>query len=248
MKRKTLYKKTKKSKHRKTIKRGGIGSAEKKKLAEIDASKERFAGILEKIRNMPGQKPKKIATTLTNIFKNIDKKELINSHLGINKPMMYDLDAVEDTTDQVYDMGMASKSDSNDYMEVRTKTKSPQNAELPKKKTRKVKLVFQQDDLPIDTEIASSKSHKKTTSKEVFKIKPGSWHFYALQILDSDPKNENELSELMRANFSARMTGKTPDNTLNYVLQELVKEGYAGRVEYLKGKRKAYKYFKILDI
>jgi hypothetical protein len=78
---------------------------------------------------------------------------------------------------------------------------------------------------------------KKIKNKNAvpFVIKPGSWDFFILQILDNEPKSENEISALMRDKFPTRMSGKTPDNTLNTRLQILVKEGYANRAEYKKG-------------
>ena len=144
----------------------------------------------------------------------------------------YDIGAAENL-DPVYDVGTDTGPDyymgdtrSPDYIELRASSGSPQYAELP----------------PINVAAPAEKSTKKAPA---LSIKPGSWGFCALQILASEPKNENELSKLMRSRFPERMTGKTPDNTLNYILQELVKEGYAKRIEYKKGKgsRKAFKYF-----
>lgn len=73
--------------------------------------------------------------------------------------------------------------------------------------------------------------------------KIGTWDFYLLDILNSEPKTENELSILMNKKYPDKMKGKTPDNTLNYRLQKLVKDGNAKRIEYKKGKRNAYKYY-----
>ena len=89
---------------------------------------------------------------------------------------------------------------------------------------------------------------KKNKIAVPFVIKPGSWDFYILKILDNEPKSENEISILMKEKFPLRMSGKTPDNTLNTRLQILVKEGYAERNEYRKGSRRIYKYFVSLDV
>ena len=89
---------------------------------------------------------------------------------------------------------------------------------------------------------------KKKKNTVPFVIKHGTWDFFILQILDNEPKSENEISGLMKEKFPTRMSGKTPDNTLNTRLQILVKEGYANRAEYKKGSRKIYKYFLPSDV
>lgn len=73
--------------------------------------------------------------------------------------------------------------------------------------------------------------------------KPGTWDFYILQTLDDEPKTETEITELMVKNYPDKMKGKTPENTLNYRLQKLVKDGRAKRIEFKKGKRTVYRYF-----
>ena len=78
-------------------------------------------------------------------------------------------------------------------------------------------------------------------------ITAGSWDFYTLKIVDSQPRTEKELCEIMKVKFPERITGKTPCNTLNKVLQILVKHGYISRIAFkTKGtqKREIYKYFK----
>jgi hypothetical protein len=87
-------------------------------------------------------------------------------------------------------------------------------------------------------------------------IAPGSWFFYTLKIVDSQPKTEKELCEIMKVKYPVRLTGKTPCNTLNRVLQILAKNGYISRMPYTSAKgtakssakgtaqkRQKYKYF-----
>jgi hypothetical protein len=98
----------------------------------------------------------------------------------------------------------------------------------------------------IEPTTTNSVSDKKTVfmNKERTNIaKRGSWDFYILQVLDEEPKTENEVTALIRGKHPDQFKGKTPDNTVNYRLQKLVKDGLAKRVEYKKGKRNAYRYF-----
>ena len=81
-----------------------------------------------------------------------------------------------------------------------------------------------------------SVSDKKTA-------KPDTWDFYILQFLDEEPKTENEITNLILERYPHKFKGKTSDNTINYRLQKLVREGKAQRIEYKKGKRNAYRYF-----
>jgi hypothetical protein len=81
-----------------------------------------------------------------------------------------------------------------------------------------------------------SVSDKKTA-------KPDTWDFYILQFLDEEPKTENEITNLILEQYPHKFKGKTSDNTINYRLQKLVREGKAQRIEYKKGKRNAYRYF-----
>ena len=84
------------------------------------------------------------------------------------------------------------------------------------------------------------------TSMSKLNITDGSWDFYTLKIVDSQPKTEKELCELMKVKFPERITGKTPCNTLNRVLQTLVKHGYINRIAFKKKdtqKKDYYKYF-----
>ena len=85
------------------------------------------------------------------------------------------------------------------------------------------------------------------TSMSKLDITSGSWFYYILKIVDSQPKTEKELCEIMKIKFPVRVTGKTPCNTLNAMLQTLVKHGYISRIAFkTKGtqKRQNYKYFK----
>ena len=86
-------------------------------------------------------------------------------------------------------------------------------------------------------------------------IAEGSWFFYALKIVDREPKTEKEICEIMKVKYPVRITGKTPCNTLNRVLQILAKNGYINRIPYTSAKgtakssskgtakRQKYKYF-----
>lgn len=224
----------KKSKTRKTIKRGGVGSDKRRKLAQTNESIQKVDDIVKQIRHIENPNAKNIASTLERIMHTLKKnqadlasslvkktKSTVSYDMGADRGATYDMGA---DTGPAYDMGadagpaydMGADSGSPDYMEVMADSGSPPVAEKA----------------PIEEK-----------ASEVLSIRPGSWGFCALQILSSDPKNENELIELMRSRFPERITGKTPDNTLNRTLQELVKEGYAERVEYKKGSRKTYKYF-----
>jgi hypothetical protein len=82
-------------------------------------------------------------------------------------------------------------------------------------------------------------------SKEAGPLTKGqnTWKSYILKILDNEPKSENEISALMKEKYPERMTGKTPEYTLNTTLQILVRDGYAKRNQYKKGSRKIYKYY-----
>jgi hypothetical protein len=85
------------------------------------------------------------------------------------------------------------------------------------------------------------------TSMSKLDITSGSWFYYILKIVDSQPKTEKELCEIMKIKFPVRVTGKTPCRTLNAMLQTLVKHGYISRIAFkTKGtqKRQNYKYFK----
>ena len=137
----------------------------------------------------------------------------------------YDIAAAEHP-DPAYDIAAAEHPDpaydiaannsSPDYITIDDATTSPQYAELS----------------PINK-----------TKEDIIN---GSWIYYVYNSLNKEPKTEKEICEKMKQKFPQRMTGKTPCNTLNYILQELVKRGYAIRVEFLKNmtnKRKSYKYY-----
>jgi len=137
----------------------------------------------------------------------------------------YDIAAAEHA-DPAYDISAAEHADpaydiaannsSPDYITIDDTTTSPQYAELS----------------PINK-----------TKEDIIN---GSWLYYVYNSLNKEPKTEKEICEKMKQKFPQRMTGKTPCNTLNYILQELVKKGYAFRVEFFKNtsnKRKSYKYY-----
>ena len=140
---------------------------------------------------------------------------------------MHILDNVNPVRSPVYDIATAEHPDpaydiaatnnsSPDYITIDDATTSPQYAELS----------------PINK-----------TKEDIIN---GSWRYYVYNSLNKEPKTENEICEIMKQKFPQRMTGKTPCNTLNYVLQDLVKKGYAFRVDFFKNttnKRKLYKYY-----
>jgi len=139
---------------------------------------------------------------------------------------MHIMDNFHPVQSPIYDMGRAEHPDpaydiaannsSPDYITIDDATTSPQYAELS----------------PINK-----------TKEDIIN---GSWIYYVYNSLNKEPKTEKEICEKMKQKFPQRMTGKTPCNTLNYILQELVKRGYAIRVEFLKNmtnKRKSYKYY-----
>ena len=138
---------------------------------------------------------------------------------------IYDMGRAEHA-DPAYDISAAEHADpaydiaannsSPDYITIDDTTTSPQYAELS----------------PINK-----------TKEDIIN---GSWLYYVYNSLNKEPKTEKEICEKMKQKFPQRMTGKTPCNTLNYILQELVKKGYAFRVEFFKNtsnKRKSYKYY-----
>ena len=247
-------KKNKRIKYRKTNKRGGVGSAEKKKLRaeRLAASKQKVADILVNFNKSQDQS----RTNINNMFREIQKYHHIKlpehrqkfltveelQQMYEPKPA-YDLGAAEHT-DPAYDLGAAEHTDPAyaipDYLTVHSKTTSPQYAELGPMRVSPSPPKSGYIEVQPDSEKIKPSKLKPVVP---FTIKPGSWNFYILQLLDNEPKSENELSELMTENFPSRMTGKTPSFTLNTQLQLLVKEGYAGRIQLAKGKRPIYKYF-----
>jgi DNA-binding HxlR family transcriptional regulator len=74
-------------------------------------------------------------------------------------------------------------------------------------------------------------------------VPTGTWDFYILEVLTEEPKTENEITQSILHRHPEKFKGKTSDNTINYRLQKLVREGNAQRAEYKKGNRYAYKYF-----
>ena len=231
MARKTYRKKPKTRKTRKTIKRGGVGSDNRRKLAQTDESIKQVDGIVEKIRHIEDPKAKNIASTLERIMGTLKKNQADLAARLVKKTktsVVYDMGDeagpaydMGDEAGPAYDMGadtgpayhMGADTGSPDYMEIMADSGSPPVAEKA----------------PIEEK-----------ASEVLSIRPGSWGFCALQILDSEPKTENEIIKIIQIRFPERITGKTPSRTLNRTLQDLWKAGYAGRVEYKKG---LYKYF-----
>ena len=106
-----------------------------------------------------------------------------------------------------------------------------------------------------DLGMAKSESPVYDLGQAKLDIAEGSWFFYALKIVDREPKTEKEICEIMKVKYPVRITGKTPCNTLNRVLQILAKNGYINRIPYTSAKdtakssakgtakRQKYKYF-----
>ena len=127
--------------------------------------------------------------------------------------------------------------------------KSPKSLD---KSPKSLKSLEEEDNIllssPPDIEptTTNSVSDKKTVflNKERT-AKPDTWDFYILQFLDEEPKTENEITNLILEQYPHKFKGKTSDNTINYRLQKLVREGKAQRIEHKKGKgkRNAYRYF-----
>jgi hypothetical protein len=96
----------------------------------------------------------------------------------------------------------------------------------------------------IEPTTTNSVSDKKTVfmnKERTNTAKPDTWDFYILQFLDEEPKTENEITNLILEQYPHKFKGKTSDNTINYRLQKLVREGKAKRIEHKKGKRNAYR-------
>ena len=118
-----LTKKNKRIKYRKTNKRGGVGSAEKKKLRaeRLAASKKKVSDILVNFNKSQNQSRKNI----NNMFKKIQKYD---------DAIIPNLEELQQMNDPVYDLGAAEHSDPAyaipDYLAVRSNSTSPQYAEL----------------------------------------------------------------------------------------------------------------------
>ena len=91
-------------------------------------------------------------------------------------------------------------------------------------------------ELPEETNVSHNEKGTNTA-------KYGTWDFYILQSLNKEPKTENEVTEIIKDQYPHKFKGKTSDNTINYRLQKLVREGKAHRIEFRKGKRTTYQYF-----
>jgi hypothetical protein len=171
--------------------------------------------------------------------KNTTKKSIVVNKSG---SPLYDLGQAESGS-PLYDLGQA-KSGSPIYDLGQAESGSPLY-DLGQAKSGSPIYDLGQAEPLYDIGQADEDPTGQTTMK--LDITAGSWDFYTLKIVDSQPKTEKELCEIMKVRFPERITGKTPCNTLNKVLQTLVKHGYISRISFkTKGtqKRQNYKYFK----
>ncbi len=132
----------------------------------------------------------------------------------------------------VYDMGRAA---SPEY-DLGMATGSPVY-DLGRAASPQYDLGMAKSESPVyDLGMAKSESPVYDMGQAKLDLAPGSWFFYTLKIVDSEPKTEKEICEIMKVKYPVRITGKTPCNTLNRVLQILAKHGYISRMPYTSAK------------
>jgi len=238
-------------KSRKLIKKGGVGTAER--LAATN--KQKASGILSKLDSLIDIN----RDTTENIYSKIQELKTLYG-IGIQAEPAYDIGAAEHVSPS-YDIGAAEhvspsydiaqahhESPSYDIAEAHHESPSYDIAEAHHESpSYDIAAAAKEPEYAFLEPLVKVKVNKKKNTVP-FTIRSGTWDFYILKILDNDPKSENEISALMKEKFPTRMSGKTPDNTLNTRLQILVKEGYANRMEYKKRSRKIYKYFLPSDV
>ena len=198
--------------------------------------------LYESVKASEPLKPKK-NTTKKIIIVNKSDSPLYDLGQAENPDPVYDIGQAENP-DPVYDIGQAEHPDPV-YDIGQAKSASPVydlgQAEHP---DPVYDLGQAKSASPIYDLVADPTGQ---TSMAKLDISSGSWFYYILKIVDSHPRTEKELCELMKLKFPVRVTGKTPCNTLNTMLQILVKHGYISRISFkTKGtqKRQNYKYFK----
>jgi hypothetical protein len=195
------------------------------KLTPENASKYLGYNILFGSRNQYITK-KILAVSKTGKSIQIEHPDLKNSleivsrkvYVILKKSPVYDLGRAASPE---YDLGMAA---------------SPQY-DLGMAASPQYDLGMAKSESPVyDLGMAKSESPVYDMGQAKLDIAPGSWFFYTLKIVDSQPKTEKELCEIMKVKYPVRLTGKTPCNTLNRVLQILAKNGYISRMPYTSAK------------
>lgn len=220
MVKKTISKRPNQRKKRETIKRGGMKSLTRKQtkiineLAEVASlNKDIAANIMIKVN------------ALQNLYTDESPKSLDESPKSLDKSPK-SLKSLEEEEN----ISLSSPSKSIRSVEDITSAQYEPLNLLP-------------DIEPTTTNSVSDKKTVFLNKERTNTAKPDTWDFYILQFLDEEPKTENEITNLILEQYPHKFKGKTPDNTINYRLQKLVREGKAKRIEHKKGKRNAYRYF-----
>lgn len=220
MVKKTISKRPNQRKKRETIKRGGMKSLTRKQtkiineLAEVASlNKDIAANIMIKVN------------ALQNLYMDESPKSLDESPKSLDKSPK-SLKSLEEEEN----ISLSSPSKSIRSVEDITSAQYEPLNLLP-------------DIEPTTTNSVSDKKTVFLNKERTNTAKPDTWDFYILQFLDEEPKTENEITNLILEQYPHKFKGKTSDNTINYRLQKLVREGKAKRIEHKKGKRNAYRYF-----
>ena len=221
MVKKTISKRPNQRKKRKTIKRGGMKSLTRKQtriinqLAEVASlNKDIAANIMIKVNALQNLYPDESP-------KSLEKVESPKSLETVESPKS--LETVESP-------------------KLLEEEETPSLEETTSERIRSLeeRTSAQYEPLNLLPDIEPTKTISVSDKKTA---KPDTWDFYILQFLDEEPKTENEITNLILERYPHKFKGKTSDNTINYRLQKLVREGKAQRIEYKKGKRNAYRYF-----
>jgi len=223
MAKKTISKRPNQRKKRETIKRGGMKSLTRKQtkiineLAEVASlNKDIAANIMIKVNALQNLYPDESPKSLDESPKSLDKSPKSPKSLK--------------SLEEEENISLSSPSKSIRSVEERTSAQYEPLNLLPQ----------------IEPTTTNSVSDKKTVflnKERTNTAKPDTWDFYILQFLDEEPKTENEITNLILEQYPHKFKGKTSDNTINYRLQKLFREGKAQRIEHKKGKRNVYRYF-----
>jgi hypothetical protein len=234
MAKKTISKRPNQRKKRETIKRGGMKSLTRKQtkiineLAEVASlNKDIAANIMIKVNALQNLYTDESPKSLDKSPKSLDKspKSLDKSPKSLDESPK-SLKSLEEEEN----ISLSSPSKSIRSVEDITSAQYEPLNLLP-------------DIEPTTTNSVSDKKTVFLNKERTNTAKPDTWDFYILQFLDEEPKTENEITNLILEQYPHKFKGKTSDNTINYRLQKLVREGKAKRIEHKKGKRNAYRYF-----
>ena len=234
MVKKTISKRPNQRKKRETIKRGGMKSLTRKQtklineLAEVASlNKDIAANIMIKVNALQNLYPEESPKSLEESLKSLEEspKSLDKSPKSLDKSPK-SLKSLEEEEN----ISLSSPSKSIRTVEEITSAQYEPLNLLP-------------DIEPTTTNSVSDKKTVFLNKERTNTAKPDTWDFYILQFLDEEPKTENEITNLILEQYPHKFKGKTSDNTINYRLQKLVREGKAQRIEHKKGKRNAYRYF-----